>query len=83
MVNGEKIYWGTNAQTEALSKLRLPALLTTLTMSTGSITTNGEREQTSSEITEDKQSSSTMSGPAVKNDQDFWLLLTLFIIRKP
>jgi Proteasome activator pa28 beta subunit len=52
-----------SARAEALGKLNLPSTSTTVTKSSGATTTDGKTEEKTSEITENKESTSLAAGP--------------------
>lgn len=56
-----------SARAEALSKLNLPSLSTSVTKSTSATTTDGTKEEKSSESKEEKQSASASTGPAYES----------------
>jgi len=56
-----------SARAEALGKLNLPSSTTSVTKSTSASVTDGEKEEKSSESTEEKQSITAPSGPAYES----------------
>ena len=56
-----------NARAEALSKLSLPSSSTSVTKTSSVSTTDGKKEDKTSETTEEKESSSPASGPAYES----------------
>jgi hypothetical protein len=56
-----------SARAEAISKLSLPSLSTTVTKSSGKTTTDGKKEEKTSETTEEKESSTLSSGPTFES----------------